>query len=86
MNKFIAKGMRNTEASFWDTLQNRKIPLYGTLTKTRKVNVGEDKIILVSADRELFGRLIIAAKARDIDMKEVLTYELLAVPFALFHS
>ena len=73
MNEFIATRMRKTEASFWDTLPNRKIPLFGTLTKTRKENVGDDKIISVSADRELFGCLIIAAKARDIDMKEELT-------------
>ena len=82
MNEFIAKRMQNTEVSFWDTLPNLKIPLFGTLTKTRKVKVGDDKIISVSADRELFGRLIIAAKARDIYMKE----ELSAVSFALFHS
>ena len=86
MNEFIAKRMKTTEFSFWDTLPNLKIPLFGTLTKTRKVKVGDYKIISVSADRELFGRLIIAAKARGIDMKEVLTYELSAVPFALFHS
>ena len=48
--------------------------------------MGDDKVISVSADRELFSRLIIAAKAREIGMKEVLTYELSAVPFALVHS
>ena len=48
--------------------------------------MGDDKVISVSADRELFSRLIIAAKAREIGMKEVLTYELSDVPFALFHS
>ena len=85
-NEFIAKRINTTEVSFWDTLPNLKIPLFGTLTKTGKVKVGDDKIISVSADRELFGRLIIAAKARDIDMKEVLTYKLSAVPFALFHT
>ena len=77
-NEFIAKRMKTTEVSFWDPLPNLKIPLFGTLTKTRKVKVGDDKIISSSADRELFGRLIIAPK--------VLTYELSAIPFALFHS
>ena len=48
--------------------------------------MGDDKVITVSAERELFSRLIIAAKAREIGMKEVLTYELSAVPFALVHS
>ena len=33
--------------------------------------------------RNLFGRLLIAAKCRDVDVKEVLSYELSTVPFAL---
>ena len=86
MDEFIAKRMETSVVSFWDTLPNLKIPLFGTLTKTRKQKVGDDKIISVSADRDLFSRLIIAAKARDTGMKEVLTYELSSVPFSLIHS
>ena len=86
MDEFIAKRMETSVVSFWDTLPNLKIPLFRTLTKTRKQKVGDDKIISVSADRDLFSRLIIAAKARDIGMKEVLTYELSSVPFSLVHS
>lgn len=33
----------------------------------------------------MFGRLLITAKCRDVDVKEVLSYELSAVPFALAH-
>ena len=34
----------------------------------------------------MFGRLLIAAKCRDIDVKEVLRYELSTVPFVLAHA
>ena len=43
----------------------------------------EDNEISPNADRELFGRLVFAAKSRDINLKDVLSYELSAVPFSL---
>ena len=84
MDEFITKRIKSTGINFWDTHPNLKIPLFGALTKKRKV--GDNKVISVLADRGLFSRLIIAAKAREIGMKEVLIYELSAVPFALVHS
>ena len=39
---------------------------------------------LVAAD--LFARLIISAKSRDINLKEVLSYELSTVPHSLAHA
>lgn len=44
------------------------------------------KIITIPAGRSLFGRLVIAAKFRDIDLKEVLSYELSTVSFSLAHA
>jgi len=41
--------------------------------------------VSVNADRELFGRLLVAAKNRDINLKEVLSYELCSVPISLAH-
>ncbi|MCG8044917.1 MAG: hypothetical protein N0E48_04465, partial [Candidatus Thiodiazotropha endolucinida] len=86
MNEFIAKRLKSNTVSFWDALPNLKIPLFTKLTETKKVKVADEKTATIAADRELFGRLIIAAKARDIDVKDVLTYELSSVPFALAHS
>ena len=40
----------------------------------------------VEADRELFGRLLIAANIRQINLKDVLCYELSSVPFSLAHQ
>ena len=85
MDEFIAKRIKSTDVSIWDTLPNLKIYCLERLQK-RKVKVGDDKVISVSADQELFSRLIIAAKAREIGMKKGLTYESSAVPFALVHS
>ncbi|PFX14895.1 Uncharacterized protein K02A2.6 [Stylophora pistillata] len=45
----------------------------------------KEKISSVNADREIFGRLLVTAKHRDIDLKVVLSYELCSVPIALAH-
>ena len=39
----------------------------------------------MGADRDLFGRLLIVANDRQINLKEVLSYELSPVPIALAH-
>jgi hypothetical protein len=49
------------------------------------VKTADEKVFTVSADRDHFGRLVIAARPRDIDLKEVLSYELSTVPFSLAH-
>ena len=36
MDEFIAKRIKSTDVSFWDTLPNLKIPLFGTLTKKER--------------------------------------------------
>jgi len=57
-----------------------------SLAKTNQIKSAHEKIITISADRNLVGRLLIAAKCRDVDVKEVLRYELSTVPFALAHA
>ena len=55
------------------------------MAKRTKVKAVKEKIISISADRNLFGRLVIAAKSRDINLREVISYELSAVPFSIAH-
>ena len=45
-----------------------------------------DKISNLTADRELFGRLLVVAKQREINLREVLSYELSTVPVAIAHG
>jgi hypothetical protein len=40
----------------------------------------------MAEDRELFGRLLIVANVREINLREVLSFELSAVPYSLAHS
>lgn len=78
--------MDSDEVSFWSKISKLNLKTFASLAKTNQIKCADQKIITISADRNLFGRLLIAAKCRDIDVKEVLRYELSTVPFALAHA
>ena len=77
MKNFVEKRVNSKTESFWDPVLNLKV---------KKVNVkaADDKVITaVNVDRDLFGRLLITANTRKINLKEVLRYELSPIPRAL---
>ena len=77
MKNFVEKRVNRKTESFWDPVPNLKV---------KKVNVkaADDKVITaVNVDRDLFGRLLITANTRKINLKEVLRYELSPIPRAL---
>lgn len=85
MDAFVKQQLETSEVNFWDPVPNLKVKSFSTMAKKTNVKAN-DKVITVSADRDLFGRLLIAANTREINLKEVLSYELSAVPFALAHQ
>ena len=44
------------------------------------------RLLLYNADKDLFGRLHIAANTQQINLKEALCYELFPIPCALAHQ
>ena len=77
MKNFVEKRVNSKTERFWDPVLNLKV---------KKVNVkaADDKVITaVNVDRDLFGRLLITANRRKINLKEVLRYELSPIPRAL---
>ena len=74
MKNFVEKRVNSKTESFWDPVLNLKV---------KKVNVkaADDKVIIaVNVDRDLFGRLLITANTRKINLKEVLRFELSPIP------
>ena len=86
MENFVEERLNSHSKSFWDTVPQLKLKTFANLVQKTKTKTREEKIQVLNADRQLFGRLVIAAKSRDVDLRDVLTYELSAVPFALAHS
>ena len=56
------------------------------MTKNIQVKASDEKLTTVNADRTLFARLLIASRSRNIDLREVLKYELSPVPYTLAHT
>ena len=86
MNNFVEKRLNTSEVSFWDSIANIKVKTFHSTIKNVQVRAVNDKLVTVGADRELFGRLFIAANVRKINLKDVLCYELSSVPFSLAHQ
>ena len=86
MKAFVEKHLNTDETIFWDPVTSLKIKPFSTTIKKTSVKSTNKKFITVSADRDLLGRLFIAANARQINLREVHSYELLTVPFALSHQ
>ncbi|KAK3746852.1 hypothetical protein QZH41_000041 [Actinostola sp. cb2023] len=74
MREFVDKRINSNTVSFWDPVPSLKVKTFSSLTKRIQVKSTNDKMITINADRDLFGRLLIAAKVREIDLKEILRY------------
>ena len=85
INDFTKERLETSQKQFCDPFPQLKILTFASLTKTSKAKT-EEKAGSISADQDLFGCLIIAAKSRAIDLKEVFSYEFSSVPFALAHK
>ena len=85
MKLFVSKRINTNEVGFWEPMEKMNIKTFASLSKKAKVKSVDEKLVTVSADRNLFGRLLIASRSRDIDLREVLKYELDSVPCALAH-
>ena len=86
MNTFVEKWLNTNQVSFWDPIPKLKVKTFESTTRKIQVKAVNDKLVTVSADRELFGRLLIATNVRQINVKEVLCYELSSVLFSLAHQ
>ena len=86
MNTFVEKRLNTNQVSFWDPIRKLKVKTFESTTRKIQVKAVSDKLVTVGADRELFGRLLIAANVRQINLKEVLCYELSSVPFSLAYQ
>lgn len=85
MMDFVEQRLNTNNVNFFNAIPNLKIKTFASLAKKKTVKTADKKVLTFGADRDLFGRLVIAARARDIDLKDVLSYELATVPYSLAH-
>lgn len=86
MNALIKKKINSNAVGFWEALPKMNIKTFASLAKKVQVKQSDEKLVKINADRSLFGRLLIPSNTRNIDLRDVLTYELSPVPCALAHT
>eukprot|EP00794_Sanderia_malayensis_P004496 gene4496-5094_t len=86
MNTFVENRLNTTEISFWDPIPKLNVKTFKFTTKKVQVKAANDKLVTVGADRDLFGHLLITANVRQINLRDVLCYELSPIPFSLAHQ
>lgn len=86
MTTFIEKGINTNTISFWDPISKVKVKTFETTVKKVQLKAADEHLITVKSDRDLFGRLMIVANAREVNIREVLSYEISPVPCSLAHN
>lgn len=68
MNSFIQQRLNSNDVSFWDAIPNLKIKTFIATTKKTTVKASNEKLVTTAEDRDLFGRLLIVAKVRQVNL------------------
>ena len=71
----------NRSASFFDTIKKLNLKTFGSMNKN-SIKF-KDKEIVLTVDRNLFGKMVSIGQSRNLDMKEVLRYELGPFPWSI---
>ena len=85
MNSFIEQRLNTNTVSLWDAIPNLKINTLSSMTKTT-IKSTKEKLVTLTEGRDLFGRLLIIANVRQVNVREILCYELSTVPYSLEHA
>ena len=79
MVSFFWNRRATLKINFYDTLHTMSLKTFSSLYKSTPVVTGERQAV-VRADRNPFARLAVVAPTRNLNMRQVLSYELEAVP------
>ncbi|XP_057314196.1 uncharacterized protein LOC130655456 [Hydractinia symbiolongicarpus] len=83
MEEFVEKRIKSNEISFYDRIKKNRLKTFKDVA-VKKVCKVKEKNITIAAERSVFAKLLIIAQNRNnISMKEVLSYPLSPIPWAL---
>ena len=69
-----------------ETIPKQKLKTLGHLKTPVKLTAVSESKQSVNVDRAFFSRMLVVSKSRDVKLKEILSYELTPVPYALAHA
>ena len=84
--KFVEKRINSNEEDFYKAVTRNDLKTFSSLEKNSKaLSKSKQKLLNVNVDRQLFGRLPVISKDRDVDVEELFSYELSSASSSLFN-
>ena len=83
MDEFVDERLIKKDKGFCDTFSELQLKTFSDLKKPSKGTTKDNKTYSIKADRDLFSRLVVIARRREIDLENIFTYELASVPLSL---
>ena len=83
MDEFVDERLIKTDKGFFDTLSKLQLKTFADLRKPFKGTTKDNKTYSIKADRDLFSRLVVIARRREVGLENIFTYELASVPLSL---
>ena len=85
INEFVEQKIIENPSKFWDKISKVNTPTFETLNKVMTVPISKDKEKVIKYDKDLFQRFLVVSRSREIDLQDVLSYELSPVPLSMTH-
>ena len=82
MLNFVKDRLIDKKIGFFDTLSKQKLKTFASIRKPISITV-KSKEKSITVDRDLFARLVIIVKSREVDIRNLFQYELTTVPLSL---
>ncbi|KAG1660989.1 putative ATP-dependent RNA helicase DDX46 [Nymphon striatum] len=82
----IHKERLESGSGFFDPIKKQNLQTFTVLQKNIVVNAGTNREMILKADNRVFGNILLIAKSRKLDMKDVLQYPLGPKPWALANA
>jgi hypothetical protein len=84
VEQFVTQRISSNEVDFFSPILKTKLPRFASLNKMIGQNK-DQKIAVANTDRQIFSKPVVIAQARDVDIRDLLKYELAPVPLSLFN-
>lgn len=85
-NTFVERRLQAKSTSFHDPIKKKKLITFGTLNNQKFKKSGEAKNFQTTAQRNLFGQLLMVSQENNVDLAKVMMYPLNPFPWSLATS
>lgn len=79
---FLENRIKTNNVNFYDPIKQNKLKTFKHMKLKKKITLSKEKSISISAERSLFGRMLVIAKSREsLSLQNILSYSLSPIPW-----